>query len=83
MRKLTYELTNLENLKKNTNFFGFRTMVQKPLKIQEKSSKKFFLGIYPGTKSPFLGPKNFPNFVWLHLVPGTTIEKKNTGSTWY
>jgi hypothetical protein len=78
-------LTNLENLKKKNNFCGFSTMVQNPLKIQENISKIFFLGIYPGTKSPFLRPKNFPNFFWLHLVPGTTIEKKikNTGSTWY
>jgi hypothetical protein len=52
-------------------------MVQNPLKIQEKKSKKFFLGIYPGTKSPFLRPKNFQNFFWLQLGPGTTIEKKN------
>jgi hypothetical protein len=51
-------------------------MVQNPLKIQEKNSK-IFLGIYPGTKFPFLGsPKNFSNFFWLQLVPGTTIEKK-------
>jgi hypothetical protein len=41
----------------------------------KKIQKNFFLGIYPGTKSPFLGPKNFSNFFWLHLVPGTTIEK--------
>jgi hypothetical protein len=51
-------------------------MVLNHLKIQEKKSKKFLGGIYPGTKSPFLRPKNFPNFFWLHLVPGTTIEKK-------
>ena len=58
-------------------------MVQNPLKIQEKNSKKFFFGyltkknFFLGTKAPFLRPKNFPNFFWLHLVPGTTIEKKN------
>jgi hypothetical protein len=52
-------------------------MVQHPLKIQEKSSKKIFFGYLPGTKSTFLGPNNFSNFFWLHLVPGTTIEKKN------
>ena len=34
-------------------------MVRNPLKFQEKKSNKIFLGIYPGTKSPFLGPKNF------------------------
>jgi hypothetical protein len=51
-------------------------MVQNPLKIQEKNQKNFFLDIYPGTKSPFLGQNNFPNFFWLQLVPGTTIEKK-------
>jgi hypothetical protein len=33
-------------------------MVQNPLKIQEKNLKKFFLGIYPGTKSPFFSAKN-------------------------
>jgi len=27
-------------------------------------------------KIAFLRPKNFPNFFWLHLVPGTTIGKK-------
>jgi hypothetical protein len=61
-------------------------MVQNPLKIQEKNSKNIFLGIHPGTKFPFLEPKNFPNFFWLQLVPGTTIEKKikkNTGITCY
>jgi hypothetical protein len=61
-------------------------MAQKTLIIQEKIQKKIFLGIYPGTKSPFLRPKNFPNFFWLQLIPGTTIEeklKKITGSTWY
>jgi hypothetical protein len=44
-----------------------------------------FLGIYPGTKSPFFRVKKFSNFFWLQLVPGTTIEKnkKNTDSTWY
>jgi hypothetical protein len=55
-------------------------MVQNPLKIQEKIQKNFFFlfffGIYPGTKCPFLRAKNFPNFFWLHLVPGTTFEKK-------
>jgi hypothetical protein len=40
-------------------------MVQKPVKIQGKNSKKY--AIYPGTKSPFLG---------LQLVPGTTIQKE-------
>jgi hypothetical protein len=51
-------------------------MVLNPLRIQEKYSKKIFhWGIYRGTKSLFLGPKNFSNFFWLHLVPGTTIEK--------
>jgi hypothetical protein len=63
-------------LKKKNNICGFSTMVQNPLKIQEKNSKKFFFGYLTGTKSPFLRPKNFPNFFWLHLVPGTTIEKK-------
>jgi hypothetical protein len=52
-------------------------MVQNPLKIQEKNSKKnFFEHFYPGTKSSFLGPANFSNFFWLQLVPGTNIEKK-------
>jgi hypothetical protein len=52
-------------------------MVQNPLKIQKKKFKKnFFLDIYPGTKLPFFKPKNFSNFFWLQLVPGTTIEKK-------
>jgi hypothetical protein len=37
-------------------------MVQNPLKIQEKNSKKFLGGIYPGIKNT------------LQLVPGTTIE---------
>ena len=41
-------------------------MVQNPIKIQEKNSI---------SKSTFLGPNNFSNFFWLHLVPGTTIEK--------
>jgi hypothetical protein len=52
--------------------------VRNPQKIQENS----LLGIYPGTKSHFLGLKNFLKLFWLHLVPGTTIEKikKNTGS---
>jgi hypothetical protein len=31
-------------LKKKNNFCGFSTMVQNPLKIQEKNSKKFFFG---------------------------------------
>jgi hypothetical protein len=43
------------------------------------------MGIYPGTKSHFLGLKNFSNLFCLQLVQGTTIEKKlknkNTGST--
>jgi hypothetical protein len=51
-------------------------MVLNPGKIQEKIQKKIFLCIYPGTLSPFLGPKIFPNFFWLQFVPGTTIEKK-------
>jgi hypothetical protein len=51
-------------------------MGTKPLKIQENSSKKFFLGIYPGTKYPFLRPNIFPNYFWLQLLPGTNIEKK-------
>jgi hypothetical protein len=50
-------------------------MVQNPLKIYEKNSKKNFLGIFPGTKSPFLETKNFQIF-WLQLVPGNTIKKK-------
>jgi hypothetical protein len=49
--------TNLENLKKKNNFFGYSIMVQNPLKIQEKYSKKIFFG-YSGSKSPFLRPKN-------------------------
>jgi hypothetical protein len=44
-------------------------MVQNPPKNSRKKFKKnIFLGIYPCTKSPFLGPQ---------LVPGTTIEKIN------
>jgi hypothetical protein len=60
-------------------------MIRNPLNIQEKNSKIYLgdlvPGIYPGTKSPFLRPNNFSNFYWLHLVPGTTIEKKNKKNT--
>jgi hypothetical protein len=53
-------------------------MVQNPPKNSRKKFKKnFFLGIYSGTKSTFLEPKNISNFFWLQLVPGTTIENKN------
>jgi hypothetical protein len=45
-------------------------MVLNPLKIQENNLKKNDFGIYPGTKSPFIGPKNFSNFFL------KTIEKK-------
>jgi hypothetical protein len=63
-------------------------MVLNPLKIQD--SKKLFLGIYPGTKFPFLGPKKFLRIFGLQLVPSTTFHKKlkhmqylvlNTGSS--
>jgi hypothetical protein len=38
-------------------------MVQNPLKIQEKSSKKNFFGhFYPGAKSAFNWAKNFFKF---------------------
>jgi hypothetical protein len=50
-------------------------MVFNPLKNQDKFLKLFLAG-YPGTKSSFLGPKNFSNFFQLKLVPGTTILKK-------
>ena len=33
-------------------------MVLNPLKIQEKNSKKIFLPVYPGTKSPLLRGEN-------------------------
>jgi hypothetical protein len=36
--------------------------------------QKNFLGIYAGTKYPFLGQTNFSNYFWLHLVP----SKKKT-----
>jgi hypothetical protein len=51
--------------------------------LKRKIQKNFFLDILPGTKSPFLRTKKFPNFFWLQLVPGTSIEKKNTGCAWY
>jgi hypothetical protein len=62
--------------------YGFSTVVPNPLRNQEKNSKKFFLGIYSGTKFPFLSLINFSIFFWLQLVPGTTTKKK-TASTWY
>jgi hypothetical protein len=62
-------------------------MVQKPLKIQEKIQKNFLLGIYPGTKSPFLGPKKVFEFflaaVSTRYYHRKKIRKKHTGSTWY
>jgi hypothetical protein len=58
-------------------------MVQNPLKIQEKN----FIWVFIPVLNPLvLGPKNFSNFFWLQLVPGTSIKKinkKNPGSTWY
>jgi hypothetical protein len=51
-------------------------MVLNPLKIQEKNSKNFFLGIYPGTKSPFLGPKNVSNIFWLYQVPSGKVPRR-------
>jgi hypothetical protein len=49
-------------------------MVQKPLKIQEINSKKYFFWAF----NPVLNPLFWgQNFFWLHLIPGTTIEKKN------
>jgi hypothetical protein len=62
-------------------------MVYKFLYLDNKNFAGRFDKIlpYPGTKSPFLGPKNFTKFLKLHLVPGAPIQKKikNTGSTWY
>jgi hypothetical protein len=52
-------------------------MVQNPLKIQEKNSKKKFFWVFNPVQNPlFEGRKIFQMFFWLHLVPGTTIEKK-------
>jgi hypothetical protein len=57
-------------------------------KPTKEFKKKIFLANYSSSKSPFLGPKNVSNFIWLQLVPGTTFFSqkkylKNTGSTWY
>jgi hypothetical protein len=75
MRKINIRIL-ITKISRKANFFGFSTMVLKPLKIQEKDSKKFFLAGYPDTKSPILGPKICSKFFWLQLVSGTIIEKK-------
>ena len=63
--------TNSEILlfeKEKILFFGFCTMVQISIKIHEKNSKKDFFGnLCLGTKSHFLGPKNYPKIVWLQF----------------
>jgi hypothetical protein len=56
-------------------------LVRIAAEIRKKIQKKFFLAGYPGNKSNFLGPKRI---FWLHLVPGTYLQKKdikNIGST--
>ena len=55
--------------------FSHLVPVQRPRKIEENNSKKAFLGIYPGTKSTFLGRKKISKLFKLHLVPGTTFKK--------
>jgi hypothetical protein len=46
--------------------------------------KNDFLPIYPGAKSPFLGPKIFKQFFWLHLVSGIMRVSLNVSiSIWW
>ncbi len=49
------------NFNEKNKFLGFCSMVQIPLKIHEKNSKKglYIIFIPVRTKSPFLGPKFF------------------------
>jgi hypothetical protein len=53
--------------------------------IDEKNSKKVFLGICTGHFWLFLDLKNFTNIFFRHLVPQTTSKKffLNLGSTKY
>jgi hypothetical protein len=64
---------NYENLKKNTNFFGFSTKSHKNLR---KKIEKIFFGYLTRYSIPFFEAKKFSKFFWLQLEPGTTIEKK-------
>jgi hypothetical protein len=76
MRKINVGILSTK-IYENKYFFGFSTMVQNSLKIYTKKvQKKVYFWVFFGTKSPF-GQKIFQIF-WLHLVPGTTIEKKHT-----
>ena len=61
-------------------------MVQNPLKIQEKNSKKIFYGYLTRYQIPFFEAKKF--FKFFFAAFGTRDyhrkkNKKNTGSTWY
>jgi hypothetical protein len=50
------------NFEEKIEFFGFCTIgfsTKSPKNSRKKFKKIFFLGIYPVTKSPFLGPKIF------------------------
>ena len=76
MRKINVGILSTKIYEKKY-FVGFSTMVQNSLKIYTKKvQKKVYFWVFSGTKSPF-GQKIFQIF-WLHLVPGTTIEKKHT-----
>jgi hypothetical protein len=51
----------------------------------KKFQNKFFLVIYPGTKSPFLNPKNVPNFFgytsYYHRKKTQVVTGTKYGST--
>jgi hypothetical protein len=55
-------------------------MVLNPLKIQEKDSKKNYLSSYPGSKSPFLGQKNFK--ISLAAISTRYYHPKKNFKTW-